>query len=118
MSGQAIGGIVGLVTGANRGIGRAIVEALLERGARKVYAGARNAGKIVVTPPGARINNFSTEPRDMAWQEGWSQVADFILAAYQTPKAITGMTAARHTAANASKPLGSLLPGEGKMGLK
>jgi len=32
---------VALVTGANRGIGLAIVEALLERGARKVYAAAR-----------------------------------------------------------------------------
>ncbi len=30
------------VTGANRGIGRAFVEALLERGARRVYAAARN----------------------------------------------------------------------------
>jgi NAD(P)-dependent dehydrogenase (short-subunit alcohol dehydrogenase family) len=34
-------GRVALVTGANRGIGRAIVEALLGRGARKVYAAAR-----------------------------------------------------------------------------
>lgn len=31
-----------LVTGANRGIGRALVSALLSKGVRKVYAGARN----------------------------------------------------------------------------
>lgn len=59
---------------------------------QKVYAGAKNYGKIVLTPPGAKINNFSTEPDKMAWQEGWAQIADFILAAYQTPKAITGMS--------------------------
>ena len=40
-SGVQIKGRVALVTGANRGIGRAIVDALLARGARKVYAAAR-----------------------------------------------------------------------------
>ena len=35
-----------LVTGANRGIGRALVSALLEAGARKVYAAARDPGKL------------------------------------------------------------------------
>lgn len=34
-------GAVALVTGANRGIGRSLVQALLDRGAAKVYAGAR-----------------------------------------------------------------------------
>ena len=39
--GLKIEGRVALVTGANRGIGLALVEALLERGARKVYAATR-----------------------------------------------------------------------------
>ena len=39
--GFEIAGRAALVTGANRGIGKAIVEALLESGASKVWAGAR-----------------------------------------------------------------------------
>jgi NAD(P)-dependent dehydrogenase (short-subunit alcohol dehydrogenase family) len=46
MKAHRIGGAVALVTGANRGIGRALVEALLARGARKVYAAARNPGAL------------------------------------------------------------------------
>jgi NAD(P)-dependent dehydrogenase (short-subunit alcohol dehydrogenase family) len=42
MSGRKTEGSVALVTGANRGIGRAITDALLERGAKKVYATARD----------------------------------------------------------------------------
>lgn len=42
MSGRKIEGSVALVTGANRGIGRAITVALLERGAKKVHATARD----------------------------------------------------------------------------
>ena len=42
MHARRIGGAVALVTGANRGIGRALTEALLARGVRKVYATARN----------------------------------------------------------------------------
>jgi NAD(P)-dependent dehydrogenase (short-subunit alcohol dehydrogenase family) len=41
-----IEGSVALVTGANRGLGRALVSALLEAGAAKVYAAARDVSKL------------------------------------------------------------------------
>jgi NAD(P)-dependent dehydrogenase (short-subunit alcohol dehydrogenase family) len=39
-------GAVAFVTGANRGIGRALVQALLDRGAAKVYAAARRTDTL------------------------------------------------------------------------
>jgi len=42
MNARKIEGAVALVTGANRGIGRALTEALLSRGVKKVYATARD----------------------------------------------------------------------------
>jgi len=41
-----IAGKVVLVTGANRGVGRAFVEALAARGAAKIYAGARDPARL------------------------------------------------------------------------
>lgn len=41
-----IEGTTALVTGANRGLGRALVEALLDRGAAKVYAAVRSADDV------------------------------------------------------------------------
>src|SRR5260370_27624521 len=42
MFGRKIEGAVALVTGANRGVGQALTQALLSRGAKKVYAAARD----------------------------------------------------------------------------
>ncbi len=54
---QSIQDSIALVTGANRGIGKAIVEALLARGAAKVYAGARNPDSLadLVAASGGKV---------------------------------------------------------------
>ena len=43
-----IPGATALVTGANRGLGLAFARALLEAGASKVYAGARNPDAVAL----------------------------------------------------------------------
>jgi len=43
-----IGGCVAFVTGANRGLGQALVSALIAAGASKVYAAARDRKKVAV----------------------------------------------------------------------
>ncbi len=54
-----------LITGANRGIGLAFAQALLARGARKVYAGARNPA--TVTQSGVTALQLDvTNPDDIA----------------------------------------------------
>lgn len=60
-----IKGSVALVTGANRGIGRAFARALLEHGAAKVYAGVRDPAGVAdqdVTP----LRLDVTEPEQVA----------------------------------------------------
>lgn len=58
----------------------------------KIYAGASNSGKALFLPPGAKASKISTTPDDMAWQEGWSQITDFVIACFQTNRAAVGMS--------------------------
>ncbi|MFD0783977.1 SDR family oxidoreductase [Micromonospora azadirachtae] len=60
-----INGSVALVTGANRGIGRHFAQQLLDRGAAKVYATARNPQRIDV--PGVEVVRLDiTDPEQVA----------------------------------------------------
>ncbi|WP_432878892.1 SDR family NAD(P)-dependent oxidoreductase [Kribbella sp. CA-245084] len=51
-----------LITGANRGIGRALVEEALRRGAKRVYAGTR----VALTHPDERVTYLSLDVTDQA----------------------------------------------------
>jgi NAD(P)-dependent dehydrogenase (short-subunit alcohol dehydrogenase family) len=55
-----IEGAVALVTGSNRGLGKAFIRALLDAGAAKVYAAARDASSVTesgATPAELDIRN-------------------------------------------------------------
>jgi NAD(P)-dependent dehydrogenase (short-subunit alcohol dehydrogenase family) len=60
-----IKGSVALVTGANRGIGKAFARALLDHGAAKVYAAARDP-KSVTDPDLVPLRLDVTDPDDVA----------------------------------------------------
>ena len=61
---KSIQGTTAFVTGANRGIGAALVEALLEAGARKVYASARDISSYSHEDP--RVVPIQLDVRDAA----------------------------------------------------
>ncbi|OLZ70025.1 short-chain dehydrogenase [Streptomyces sp. IMTB 2501] len=60
-----IAGATALVTGANRGLGRVLARMLLERGARRVYGGARDP-RSVVEPGVVPVRLDVTDPAQVA----------------------------------------------------
>ena len=66
--GYALSGKTALVTGANRGIGEAIVDALVAAGVRKVYAAARRISTLdpLVARHGSRVTPLQLDVTDAA----------------------------------------------------
>jgi len=96
-----IEGSIALVTGASRGIGKALVAALLEAGAKKVYAAARDASQVAagdarVVP----VTLDTTKPEQIA--AAARQAADVTLlinnAGVQTSSSLLTMSAAEFDA--------------------
>ena len=63
---MTIQGATALVTGANRGVGKAFVEELLRRGASKVYAAARNIEQIPTDDRVVAVQLDITDPAAVA----------------------------------------------------
>ncbi|MGD0314037.1 MAG: SDR family NAD(P)-dependent oxidoreductase [Acidimicrobiales bacterium] len=61
-----------LVTGANRGIGQALVEEALKRGARRVYAGTRQA----LTHPDERVTPLTLDVTDAEQIQAAVEIVD------------------------------------------
>ena len=73
-----ISGSTALVTGANRGIGRAFAEELVRRGASKVYATARNPATIDL--PGVEVIQLDiTDPASVAAAAAAAQDVDLLI---------------------------------------
>lgn len=68
---------IALVTGANRGIGRAFVEALHKAGAQKIYATARNIESLqeIVAIDRDRVIPLSLDVTDLTQIETLAQQA-------------------------------------------
>lgn len=73
--GMKIKGSTVLVTGANRGVGKCFVEALAQRGARKIYACARDASTLPVSVEGVEIVHLTLDITDQAQIKAAAEVA-------------------------------------------
>lgn len=106
-SGMEITGTTALVTGANRGLGRALVDALLDRGAARVYAAARDPrtvrddGRVIALPLDltdlASIDRLTTEAHDVDLLVNNAGTAAFAAALDADPAAVAHELAVNYT---------------------
>ena len=55
------------------------------------FQGPENHGRLIVCPPGAKLEEFGSRPIDMEYQAGWEQLVSFIMAGLGITKPAAGM---------------------------
>lgn len=55
------------------------------------FQGPENHGRLIVSPPGGRLDLFGMNPKDMDYQSGWEQLVSFVMAGYGISKTAAGM---------------------------
>ena len=56
------------------------------------FQGPENHGALLIPPPGAKLDNsFGQRPIDMDWQQGWDQLAGFLMGGLGITKPAAGM---------------------------
>ncbi len=64
----------------------------IRRQLKQVARGPEHAGEPFIVPPGGNITKIANAPAEMAYQESWSQLLEFILACYGIPKSVANLT--------------------------
>lgn len=54
-------------------------------------AGVANSGKLYVAPPGTKLDQWGTSPREMDYASSWDQLTSFVLGGFGITKPAAGM---------------------------
>lgn len=55
------------------------------------FQGPQNSGKLIISPPGDKLEMFGNSPKDMDYKDGWDQLVSFVLAGLGITKPAAGM---------------------------
>jgi len=56
-----------------------------------IFFGPENAGGLLVPPPGCKLSDYGSTPKEMDYPQSWSQMVDFLLAGFGMTKPAAGM---------------------------
>lgn len=56
-----------------------------------LFMGVENNGGLIVPPPGGKLEEFGTSPREMDYHNSWEQLVSFVMGGYGITKPAAGM---------------------------